>query len=68
MGEWYVKDHCISDAVTKLIDGEVSDGSLLEQCCSIEPIFSCHYRDKPSKIPCPDSPKIDPNRGKLFWK
>lgn len=70
MGEWYVTDKCISKDITNLIGvdgGEVSDGSLVEQCCSKEPIFSCHFKDKPSKVPCPDSPKIDPQRGKLFW-
>jgi len=68
MGEWYVRDECISKDITKLMEGDVSDGSLIEQCCSIEPIFSCHYQDKPSKIPCPDSPKIDLKRDKLFWQ
>ena len=71
MGEWYVNDQCISKDLSNLITvggGKVTDGSLISQCCSKEPIFSCHFKDKPSKIPCPDSPKIDPNRGKLFWK
>jgi hypothetical protein len=30
------------------------------------PTVVCHYRDKPSKIPCPDSPTIDKN-GRDFW-
>ena len=69
MGEWYVHDECISDDVSNLIDADkVQDGSLVDQCCSIEPILSCHFRDKPSKVPCPDSPKLDPEHGKLFWK
>lgn len=70
MGEWYVHDKCIGDDMTSLIAdaGAVKDSGLIDQCCSVEPIFSCHYSDKPSKIPCLDSPKIDQQRGKLFWK
>ncbi len=69
MGEWYVHDECISDDVSNLIDADdVQDGGLVEQCCSIEPILSCHFSDKPSKVPCPDSPKLDPVHGKSFWK
>lgn len=71
LGEWYVQDICISDGgeSSTLIDGdtELDDGSLIEQCCSVEPIFSCHYKDKPSKIPCPDSPRIDPHKHRSFW-
>ena len=67
MGEWYVQDKCIGDDISNLIDGNVEDGVLVEQCCSAEPIFSCHYKDKPSKIPCPDSPRIDPLKRRSFW-
>lgn len=67
MGEWYVRDKCIGDDVSNLVDGNVADGVLVEQCCSAEPIFSCHFKDKPSKIPCPDSPRIDPLKRKSFW-
>jgi hypothetical protein len=70
LGEWYVQDKCIGDSESSaLIDGdtELDDGNLIEQCCSVEPIFSCHYKDKPSKIPCPDSPRIDPHKHRSFW-
>ncbi|KAL7531102.1 hypothetical protein ACHAXR_003850 [Thalassiosira sp. AJA248-18] len=68
MGEWYLQDKCIGSDASKLIEGDtVSDGSLVDQCCSKEPIFSCHFQDKPSKVPCRDSPKIDAKRGKPFW-
>ena len=68
MGEWYLKDDCIGSDLTKLMDGGVTDGSLIGQCCSKEAIFSCHFKDKPSKLPCPDSPRIDPEKGRSFWK
>ncbi|KAL7493576.1 hypothetical protein ACHAWT_004447 [Skeletonema menzelii] len=68
MGEWYVQDQCIGHGYMALVKGgEVTDGSLTSQCCSAEPIFSCHFRDKPSKEPCFNSPCID-KRCKQFWK
>lgn len=68
LGEWYVQDQCIGHDYVALVEGdEVTDGSLINQCCSIEPIFSCHYRDKPSKEPCFDSPCID-KTCRQFWK
>ena len=63
MGEWYLKDTCRSNARDIAHD----DSSLLKECCSIEPIITCHYKDKPSKIPCPDSPRIT-EVGKPFFK
>lgn len=68
MGEWYLQDQCIGHDYVALVEGdEVTDGSLINQCCSTEPIFSCHYRDKPSKEPCFNSPCID-NKCRQFWK
>lgn len=68
MGDWYVEDQCIENDVTKLVDGGiVSDGSLIGQCCSVEPLFSCHFKDKPSIRPCPDAPLIDKKKNKNFW-
>lgn len=68
MGEWYVQDQCVGhDYITHIEGGQVTDGSLINQCCSAEPIFSCHFRDKPSKEPCFNSPCID-KRCRQFWK
>ncbi|OEU06100.1 hypothetical protein FRACYDRAFT_202684 [Fragilariopsis cylindrus CCMP1102] len=36
-------------------------------CCLPQANITCHYKDKPSKIPCKNSPPIDRN-GKSFWK
>lgn len=58
-GEWYVQNDCSGE-------GMVNDRSSNE-CCSVEPFVSCHYRDKPSKIPCFDSPLYDKN-GVSFWE
>jgi hypothetical protein len=40
---------------------------LIQPCCTVEPNFACHYRDKPSMKPCKDSPNIDGAGSKSFW-
>jgi hypothetical protein len=50
MGEWYLKDDCMTGGA----------------CCLAEPHIVCHYRDKPSIIPCRDAPPIDKGRPS-FW-
>jgi hypothetical protein len=60
MGEWYLNDECIGKEAHEIVGTERGAGfknrTLSSNCCLAEPIFKCHYRDKPSKIPCPDSP------------
>jgi hypothetical protein len=63
MADWYVKDECVNVNVAAIPQKE---GSLAERCCLAEPEFKCHYRDKPSKKPCKDSPSIDKGK-KSFW-
>jgi Nucleotide-diphospho-sugar transferase len=69
MGEWYVNEQCFqssSTTTTTNLNGTMVDGynpdTFVSSCCSAEPLFSCHYRDKPSLKPCKDSPSIDKNR------
>ena len=40
-----------------------------EQSCLARPEITCHYRDKPSKVPCVSSPRIDGDQTKnvSFW-
>jgi hypothetical protein len=68
MGEWYVQDECIRQKVPdlQLIAAE-NQTDLIGLCCSAEPLVSCHYSDKPSIIPCKDSPAIDKGKRKSFW-
>lgn len=68
MGEWYVHDKCVAKTAKEIVGQAaiVQRGNLVAPCCSAEPIFSCFYKDKPSKKPCKDSPPIDHN-GKSFW-
>lgn len=67
MGLWYVNPVCEKgggvDEAKKLLDGK----NLESACCSAKPLISCHYRDKPSIVPCDDSPMIDGPKGKPFW-
>jgi hypothetical protein len=68
MGEWYTSDVCIQKTKDK-ISGEQSGTSsspLIQPCCLPKAEVVCHYRDKPSKIPCKDSPPIDKGR-RSFW-
>ena len=58
MGLWYLKEQCE-------VYANIPTGGMLD-CCSVEPLVSCHYRDKPSVIPCKDSPPIDSGQ-RSFW-
>ena len=58
MGMWCVKD--------SFVGGSDVGKDVFGGCCSIDPIFSCHYRDKPSIKSCASSPPKDKN-GLSFW-
>jgi len=68
MGEWYLENKCIQKNFKQIIGVEPVNekAPLFEACCAAEPMITCHYRDKPSKIPCKESPPIDKG-GKSFW-
>lgn len=76
MGEWYVQETCehktvpdvlgLSTKTMTTITAQQQE-QFISTCCAREPIITCHYRDKPSKIPCKDSPPIDEGRPS-FWK
>jgi hypothetical protein len=53
MGEWYLQE-------------DTSSCSSPADCCLPQPNITCHYNDKPSKIPCKEAPRID-KKGKSFW-
>ncbi|KAL7543831.1 hypothetical protein ACHAWF_007465, partial [Thalassiosira exigua] len=68
MGEWYLKDECAGKDAGEIARGDGGGGGggapkarLATRCCSAEPLITCHYRDKPSKVPCDDAPFIDRN-------
>jgi hypothetical protein len=67
IGEWYLDDKCIQKKAEDILfasDGS-APGDMIDLCCHAEPLVSCHYRDKPSIVPCHDSPPID--KGKPSW-
>jgi hypothetical protein len=68
MGEWWVHEQCVSKTAPEIYDAFGSrpdDARAL--CCSPQPLISCHFSDKPSKVPCRDSPAIDHGKRKSFW-
>ena len=65
MGEWYVDESCIGKFYNEIVGGD-SSISMPTKCCLAEPLIKCHYRDKPSKIPCNNSPFIDSKQA-AFW-
>ena len=62
LGEWYVSETCSAVDSSNALQALPAD----EGCCIATPVVTCHYKDKPSKIPCPDSPTID-QKGRTFW-
>jgi hypothetical protein len=64
LGDWYVDDSCVGKPIKDIdVKGEKD---LASRCCTAKPIVKCHFGDKPSKIPCKDSPMMDYD-GKSFW-
>ena len=64
MGEWWLEDKCTFKKLSEI--NSPNPGEMFSNCCAAEPIVACHYRDKPSKVPCKGSPTIDAN-GRSFW-
>ena len=68
LGEWYtVEDTPNTDSDTHS-DTDIDTNGDGGGYCLLQPNITCHYRDKPSKIPCLDSPTIVKNsNAKSFW-
>ena len=62
-GEWYVHDKCAE----KSMEDNANNLPVSVHCCSTKPLISCYFKDKPSAIPCNDSPLHDKN-AKPFWE
>lgn len=68
MGDWYVKDMCVGRTAAKIRNIRKSKKiDIGGTCCKTKPKVKCHYRDKPSRIPCKDSPALEKNHPS-FWK
>jgi len=66
MGDWFVEDKCAGSTAETILESAQKGSTLVSLCCSAEPLFECHYRDKPSIKPCRSSPPIDEGH-KSFW-
>lgn len=64
LDQWYLQDQCMDTELSKI--PLEPDSTFMDTCCSAEPLFSCHYRDKPSSRPCKDAPPIEKN-GLSYW-
>jgi hypothetical protein len=78
IGNWFVQESCIDDDgrfiilaqnTTTTTDTSNKSPNNKHQhhhsCCISHPKPKCHYRDKPSKIPCRDFPQVE--GGESFW-
>jgi hypothetical protein len=65
LGEWFLEDRCIQKTVQEMLPGSTNTTDLQPRCCSAKAIVTCHYRDKPSIIPCHGSPAVE--KGKPSW-
>lgn len=81
MGDWYLRDDAgAGNNVGVHVNGGTAKGNAtttttttaaaavagVEAWCVAQPVPKCHYRDKPSVIPCRDSPAFE-NNAPSFW-
>jgi hypothetical protein len=70
MGDWFVRDVCLqkpsNEANVNASRMEKDDNSVIRNCCLRDPDIRCHFRDKPSVIPCKESPAAG-LIGTSFW-
>ncbi len=64
MGEWYLNQQCNTGSDN--LQNEAIQNPSISNCCSAKPLMKCHFKDKPSMIPCPDAPSIDAQHPS-FW-
>lgn len=57
IGTWYVRESCVPNSL--------SSSASLASCCISHPQSRCHFRDKPSQLPCRSSPVLE--GGISFW-
>ena len=66
MGQWYVNEGCIDKSFNEIAAGsQTSKKTIPAHCCSLAPIIRCHYRDKPSIVPCTEYDSIE--KGAPSW-
>jgi hypothetical protein len=70
MGQWHLKEQCESKSLSDVlslpgVNAMATAADTFNVCCSVEPLISCHFRDKPSVVNCSSSPPID--EGSPSW-
>lgn len=65
LGDWFLKPDCMDKSVDDLANQ--GQQALVGQCCSVEPLFKCHYNNLPSLRPCREAPTNTENRNPSFW-
>jgi hypothetical protein len=68
LGNFFVSDKCVGKTINDVLQGNAGQDSnyLATSCCLAKPVERCHYRDKPSKTKCENSPLLDEG-GTSFW-
>jgi Nucleotide-diphospho-sugar transferase len=68
MGDWHLNPACTNATSWESLRLASSGApSLTAACCSNDPLIRCNWRDKPSVIPCRDSPFYDKKKPTSFW-
>ncbi len=71
MGFWFVSEQCVQESSSSERLWNQSHQQDRQNhtlaCCIAEPIVQCHYRNKPSKIPCRESPAMGEVNASSFW-
>jgi len=66
MGDFRVSGQCVGKTASEIFLTTSDRRDVAASCCLVEPVIVCHYRDKPSKEPCKDSPAHAVGRPS-FW-
>ena len=64
-GDWFAKPKCIGGEATSL---RSKKETVIDACCSAEPLISCHYSDMPSLPSCKNKKmKAQSEGAESFW-
>lgn len=68
MGDWYLLEPCVGDRTLSDIElASGTQGNLVATCCSPTPLYRCHFKNKPSVLPCESNASHGPRTKKSFW-
>lgn len=69
LGQWFVEEQCVGKNAEEILGSdEIKEGaSLVQPCCAVEALVSCHYPDKPCVRSCQGKGGNIDKHGKSFW-